>query len=242
MELLHDAFALVGPFTVDAKRPGRTATAGRRSRDRWSGAFVNADFLTLGLDRSCATILRLHADGPSALTRVGANAEPFPPDVVAADRAAADAAGLTAEGERALLGSFPALEQFLWIAMRTPELRQIIMSVMDVPLVWFIANGGKAPDLSINFTGTEGRLDAAPWQLPEDKQPYGLSFVLNMNAAPALKARLAVVAPRPPLVASAGIVGIVVQRPDGRGPVLSIRLIASRRAPEARPPAADGGS
>jgi len=50
-------------------------------------------------------------------------------------------------------------------------------------------------------------------------------YLLRLNGEPALLFQLAVTAPRPPLLVSAGIVGLAAGRPDGRGPVLTLQVV-----------------
>jgi hypothetical protein len=59
---------------------------------------------------------------------------------------------------------------------------------------------------------------------------YAFPFALQLSKKPALVCQLAVVAPAPPLLTSAGIVGLAAQRPDGKGPHLMIQLLAARCA------------
>ena len=64
---------------------------------------------------------------------------------------------------------------------------------------------------------------------------YAFPFVLQLSKKPALVCQLAVVAPAPPLLTSAGIVGLAAQRPDGKGPHLMICLLAAHVGPASEP-------
>ena len=84
-----------------------------------------------------------------------------------------------------------------------------------------------APVLAVStLTSTE----AAEWGAVADGagEVYALPMQLRLNGQPALLFQMAVVTPRPPLLMSAGIIGLVATRPDGKGPVLMLRVVATR--------------
>ncbi|MBL9205154.1 MAG: hypothetical protein JNN01_08725 [Opitutaceae bacterium] len=228
------AMRVLGPFE-QGKAPTREAREGKRVR-----VLTQSEYLGLGLDRSCQVIQRLQAARTQAAKEGGAPAEqqslgfggqPFPPDVVAAAQKRAAIHGLTVDDERALIGALPALLEFFSIVSRTPGLQDILMSVIDVPWWSILKSGGKVPDIGIEFVSAAVRkMEPGPWLLP-DLTPYTLPFVINLNKKPALVCHLAVVAPRAPLVAAAGIVGVAAGRPDGKGPRLMIQVVASQPAP-----------
>ena len=91
------------------------------------------------------------------------------------------------------------------------------------------------PRLNIHYVTPFGVLDSVPWSLSSDVKSYFLPLVFSLNSKPAMACRLAVTSPRPPLLTSAGIVGIAAQRPDGKGPHLMIRLLAGRVGPASEP-------
>lgn len=228
------AMRVLGPFE-QGRAPSREARDGKRVR-----VLTQSEYLGLGLDRSCQVILRLQAarsqatkegGAPAEQQSLGVGSQPFPPDVVAAAQKRAAIHGLTVEDERALTGSLPALLEFFGIVSRTPGLQDILMSVIDVPWWSILKSGGKVPDIGIEFVSAAVRkMEPGPWLLP-DLTPYALPFVINLNKKPALVCHLAVVTPRAPLVAAAGIVGVAAGRPDGKGPRLMIQVVASQPAP-----------
>ena len=109
------------------------------------------------------------------------------------------------------------------------------MSVLEVPWWSILRSGGKAPRIEIDMEATLSsvrQLDAAGWGLGASAKVYAYPFQLDLNGKPALLCQLAVVPPQPPLLVSAGIIGLAAGRPDGKGPVLTLQVIASRVAVE----------
>ncbi len=233
------ALRVLGPFE-DGKPASREAREGKKAR-----VLTQAEYLGLGLDRACQVILKLQAmrtqprpDNPLPAEQqsLGFGNRPFPPEVVAAAQKRAVQFGLTQEDERALVGSLPALLEFFGIVSRTPGLQDILKSVMDLPWWSILKSGGKMPDIGIDFVSASIRpLAPQPWSLTT-LTPYAFPIVITLNKSPALVCHLAVVSPRPPLIAAAGVVGLAAARPDGKGPRIMIQVIAAHPAPEAPVP------
>jgi hypothetical protein len=232
------AIHVIGPFNVV---PGGTKRDIQAPKDIWSRALVNSEFLQLGFAQGTSTFMRLR---DARVARAGttedggewsAQGTPYPEAEIAAARAMAETIGITAEDERAVFAVAPALQGFFGVAARTPGLSGILVTVVDIPMWSIIARGGKMPNISFdNILPITARTDPQRWGLDAGVDAYETAFVFRLNDRPALVLRLAVVNPRPPLVASAGIVGLVAGRPDGKGPRLMIRLLASRLADETR--------
>jgi len=226
------ALQVFGPVAVgpDAtKRAGKDKVAHVSAR-----ATVSGDFLSLGLARSCATWVRLRdarrGAGEPGAGNVGLNGggQPFPADVVATGQALARSIGLTPEDERALFGAVPALLEFVNVAARTPGLSDILVSVVDIPVWSILTRGGRMPGIGFVHLPMTAPLDVAPWGVSGASGAHECGFLMQLNDRPSLVLRLAVLEPRPPFGASAGVLGLAACRPDGRGPRLMIRLIASR--------------
>lgn len=218
---------LVGP--LEEKDAGRkTATTPEVKRRRIT---VGADYLALGLDRVPATTVRVRAakaanpNLPAGNLQIGGRA--FPPEIVGPSRAAADAVGITEADERAMAGSLLALIEFLQITMQTPGLQDVLKSVLDVPWWSIVSSGGKMP--GVYFVGLKSDREVNPrlWNLRRPTKVFAIPYLLKLNNEPALLFQLAVTTPQPPLIVSAGIVGLAAGRPDGKGPVLTLQVMAS---------------
>lgn len=229
------AIRSIGPLTTD-DAGARASTEPKIKRAR---AAVAADYLALGLDRPPAMAERIKKrkeQDPNLPTgNLNIGMKPFPPEVVAASRPALEAVGITEADERAVIGSILALVEFFQVASRTPGIQEVVMSVIDVPWWSIIRSGGKMPGLNLELLSAQPRLDATPWRLPAAADVWAVPVVLHLNGQPALVCQLAVTSPRPPLLPCAGIVGLAARRPDGKGPVLTLQIVAARAA-------ADGGT
>lgn len=221
------AIQSIGPLTgADAGRKASTASTVKRARTR-----VAADFLALGLDRPPAMAERTKKKReedpslPSGGLEIGM--KPFPPDVIERTRVTTEAVGITEADERALIGSILALIEFFQIASKTSGLQEVVMSVIDVPWWSIIRSGGKMPGLNFELVGNQPRIEAKPWALPTPSDIWAVPFVLHLNGKPALVCQLAVTAPRPPLLPCAGIIGLAASRPDGKGPILTLQIVAA---------------
>ena len=222
------AIQSIGPLTeADTGRKASTSPTVKRARAR-----VAADLLAIGLDRPPAMAERTKkkkADDPnlpSGGLEIGS--QPFPPDVIERARITTAAVGITEADERALIGSILALIEFFQIASKTSGLQEVVTSVIDVPWWSIIRSGGKMPGLNLQLLDEMPRIEAKPWALPTSSDVWSVPFVLQLNGKPALRCQLAVTAPRPPLLPCAGIIGLAAGRPDGKGPVLTLQIVAAR--------------
>jgi hypothetical protein len=222
------AIRVLGPFAEGEN-------GGKKAKGLWSGTPVDQAFLALGLDRVCAMSIRLREvkeAGNHAVPegfQLGFSPKPYPAEKTAFSRPVLDRLGVTEEDERAFAGSAPALMSFFQIVMQTQGLEEILKSVLDIPWTSVIANGGVVNPF-FKFLGPFEEISAASWRLPEGAKCYALKFQLLLNNKPSLNCQLAVTAPRPPLLASGGIVGFAAQRPDGKGPVLLMQVVDARCA------------
>jgi hypothetical protein len=197
----------IGPFEVGRQAP---------ETERHARAFVSPEFLGLGLDAACRLSLRMH-EGTEAAPSGGPAAKPPMP--------------LSESDERTLFGTAPALAAFVQGIQATPALSEIFWAITKRPSAWTIVRHGGNLVFSVATTGEGGVVAAAGWPLlglPVYRMPLLLSFYQE----PALRFTLFVTAPRPPLLATAGIVGIIAEPPRAEGKRLEIRLLAGRRAPD----------
>jgi hypothetical protein len=224
------ALRVLGPLT--AADLGKKASTHPDVKRGW--AVVSADYLGLGLDRVPATMLRVRAlreaDPTLPSGRLALGPSPFPPAVVAETRRGADAVGITEADERATAGSFLALGEFFQIAASTPGLADVLKNVIDVPWWSIVRSGGKTPAIAFEMLPGAAKLESREWTsfVAEQSGAYALPLELRLNGKPALRFQMAVVSPRPPLLVSAGIVGLSAARPNGKGPALMLRVIGTR--------------
>ncbi|MFT3829210.1 MAG: hypothetical protein QM691_05820 [Opitutaceae bacterium] len=227
------AIRCLGPYDIDARKPARKA------RDKWSGTMVNDSFLRLGFDDACRMWLRIDALAHEIAARenrplefnLSVNSKPFKADTLARGPKTDPALSPTETEERAFGGTFLALMSFFDIATRTPGLDDVLASVVDVSWLSLLGHLARPPAVNIEWQQPVRTLSPADWALPADTPLYAQPFLLQLNGRPALRCQLAVRSPQLPFLASAGIVGVAAQRPDGTGPRLSIRVIAARCAP-----------
>jgi hypothetical protein len=220
------AIRVLGPFS-------ESLNGSKKAKDRWSGALVNETYLELGLDRACALMMRLEKLARTMEGKmpenfgIGFGTRPFPVEQRDANRAVMDQLGITEEDERALMGSFPAMVSFFHVILQTQGLDEILRSVVDISWVSLIKSGGNlVPNFQYLNPFTE--LPAGEWGLSKQERCYSLKFQLSLNGKPALNCQMAVTSARPPLLTSAGIVGLAAQRPDGKGPLLLMQVIDAR--------------
>ena len=199
---------------------------------------VATGFLSLDLDRAGKVIGRIngrpHA-GPGLQLNFGNN--PFPAEEVNVQRQRAVALKLTSADLRSLCGSLPALLQFLAIVQQTPDLQSILFQVLDKPSIIDVFRSGAQRNIGFNFQNggpSEGQELFWPDAMHEN---FGfLTFNLNVFGKPVLYVVLYVTTPQPPLLASAGIVGLVACSPSKPDKVVLVRVLSATAG--AVPPAA----
>lgn len=225
---------MIGPLEQgDAGKRKATAPAIEQRR-----ILVSADFLGLGLEQRPVIALRRKAvreANPKAKDVDGSirNRQPFSAAEIAATQkqmAEADPGLVLNEAEeRAFIGSTMAMSEFFRTARRTPGLKDVLQSVLEIPW-WSIGTSGEM-NLNLKALPLERELSAASWGLPEGQKVYAFPCRLDINGKPVLIFQLAVTSPQPPLTASAGAVGFAAGAADGTGPVLTFQVVSTRAAP-----------
>ena len=198
----------LGPFAQGA--PVRSAMPEELER-----VLVSPELLRLGLDQTCRIWVRIQANlqqlrsggAPSDLfLPLESSTARFPDEIVEKTRAAAARIGFTADDESAFYGMELALESFVRIVESSPAAETILRGVVEQPSLW-----SRLTHLGVDGNVTTSPrdirpIDPNPWGLPA--AAYRLPFGLSLNGQPALDGTLAVTEPRPPLLASAGILGL----------------------------------
>jgi hypothetical protein len=212
------AVALAGPFT-ERSSP---------SVERDERILANARYLGYGLDAFCRVQLReMRLRQSGVLKGPGVYYSSAPPSPGALENSARVAAllHLTAEEDRITGGSWYPVGSFVDILTSVPQFRFVLLHVVDFPSVWSVVE-----HLGIYSGWTFGgyRADAAGFAatgLPL----YRFSLHMSLNDQPAVDAVAAVVEPRPPLEACAGIVGVCASSPSDPTQRIFIQVVASRR-------------
>jgi len=146
-------------------------------------------------------------------------------------RKLADAVKLTPAEERAFGGSVPALLSFFNIVQQTPGLNAILFDILDLPPMWSLVRHGGVNSVNFRFQPYQvAAADATPWGLPAETPVYHFPMVLELDRHPALNLTLVVTPAHPPLLACAGIVGMLVERPGDQDTCLTLRVLSARRS------------
>jgi hypothetical protein len=138
-------------------------------------------------------------------------------------------AGLSLDDERAIAGSVPAMLEFFEIAARSKGLREILWEIIDKPSLWSIIRhfGRVEAGISFHSKGVH-QVPSEPWGLSESGAVFQIPFTLDLNDEPALDCVMVVTEPRPPLLTSAGILGLSAHEPGAKNRRAVIRLVAAR--------------
>ena len=220
------AFALrmFGPFR-DTDASVRPAESAPEKRARF---LVQEVFLSFGFDRYCELVLRLRAIGQEP--RLGITTGPFPEKDVVWNKHWAEKAGFTPQDEAVSVKQAFALLEFLKIAEHTPGLREIAEVTVEMPSIWSaVRRWNFGCYLNFDFKNV-ARLDGQPYGL-ESANVYTLPFSLTMFGKHFANGSWLATAARPPLLASAGVVGLTVGPPDNKEKYLELHVIAARNAP-----------
>lgn len=192
---------------------------------------VNGGFLALGLERVGPAVRRLAAarkvanEGRELM--LSFDGKPYPAEVVAANREKAEALGLTLEEERALGGSVLALAEFLQAWLTVPALRDAALEVAGVSRFTLATRALRGQKVRLNMAGPYERETASAWGVASLTEVESLGFGVLLGDRELACCRLVVASPRPPLLASAGVLALTITQPDGTGPVLHIQVVGS---------------
>jgi hypothetical protein len=119
---------------------------------------------------------------------------------------------------------------FVQSTAETPGLKEILAETMDKPSIWSVLKNRGRVDLSMNISGNDAVAVADHLPLaPTGMSLYRLSMVLALNKQPALNCSLFVTTPQPPLLTTAGIVGIVATSPT-KAKRVDIRVLSAKPA------------
>ncbi len=224
---------------VDVRTLGPLVVSGRREVDPLdkvteARAVVNREFLALGFDRACRTVVQLKQAREEGRIgkdeRFGFAVEPYEPEEIAIGRDIVERAGLTHEDERAFAATFPALMTYVQLVTQTRGLSGILEAVVEKPSIWSIIRRFGRITWSLRFESAwVETVDPVVLGLPGGTPTHQLPFTLMLNEQPALDCILVVLPPNPPMLTSAGIAGLMARRPGSDERQLVIRVLATRR-------------
>jgi len=196
---------------------------------------VNESMLRLGFTRACIAMMQLHQArkegrlAPDAMFGVGI--KPFSRRELEEGSHLAAATGFVREDERAIAGTVPALMEYFDIAARSPGIRDLIWELVEKPSVWSVVRRMGRVECGVTFLSKGvAAVAASPWGLPATVDVFKIPFTLKLNGETGLHCILVVTQPRPPLLISAGILGLSVQSPNDDANRLLLRVIAARTA------------
>lgn len=218
---------VIGPIDAAAAARGQTTPAKMVKRR----ILVSADFLSLGLDRVPAFMLRLKAlhekDPKFEMGKVQFGDKPYPAEVVEKTNRQPGLQYFPVEDQKAFIGSLIALREFLVTIARTPGLQDVMMSAVDIPW-WSIIRSLGHPSFGLEMLQGVRALKAGTFGLSAADLVYTWPFRLTINGKESLLLQLAVVPPDPPLTVTAGVIGIAAGQPSGKGPELRINVVSTR--------------
>jgi hypothetical protein len=203
----------LGPF-ADAT-PKRKPPKAEDHIERFA---ANKGFLSLGLDRSAAVMMRL-ADMATN------NASAKPGKAKSKD----DLLNLSDEDERTLYGMGPAMGSFFSIVEHTSGLEKILFQLVTLPSMWsMVWHVGVQADLQMPAGPIVAR-NGETWGLHTTNSAYYVPMSLKLNKQPALNVTLVAAPAQPPLLTCAGIVGILCEKPDDKEQYMTLRIISAKR-------------
>ena len=216
----------LGPFAEPATTRKLT-----KAEDKSARFGLNQDFLSLGLDKAASIARRFREDKPADLKGgFSFGPKPFSESEVKAGRKLANAMHVTADEERALAGTAPALMSYFGIVQRTSGLEDILFKILDMPSLWSILRRGGISTFFHMRSEHIALANGSDWGLPPAQPAYHVPMVLELNNQPALNITLVVTAPKPPLLVCGGIVGMLAERPGDKENYLTLRIISACRS------------
>ena len=131
-----------------------------------------------------------------------------------------------------MVGAVPALFAFFDVVIKTPGLKEIFFEMIDkLALGWSVLRHAGKMEPSFGFSSEgSGPTDTSRW---DATFPPGhiLTVPLALNGKPALNLQLVATRPEPPLIASAGLIGLHATNPGSDRRQLIIRVLAAHPGP-----------
>ena len=214
----------VGPFIEAAQKVPRISEERAELK-------LDKGFLGLGLDKAAAAVARLDLNKKRKGSFRSGTVQ-FPEDEIKNSKAFAAEWNLTPAEERSLGGTFPAVLSYFKIVQEVDSLENILAEVIDRPSLLSLAANLGISNIEFNWQGARrSPMQSSAWGMSDDIPIYEIPMILMLNKHPSLNITMIVTAPRPPLLTSAGILGVLGEKPGKSEPYLTIRIINARLAP-----------
>ena len=208
----------LGPYDAsDQKRKSKP-------KDKTARLSLQQGYLALGLDHAAKAAMRLRNSKTKGGLAYGPR--PFGEKALARGRELTNIVHLTLEEERALGGAGPALESYFTIVQQTEGLSDILFKLVDLPSMWSIARN-KGVTVNFQFGNKEIRERKVASGNPA---AYEIPLALELNGQAALHITIVATRPQPPLLACAGIMGLVAARPGAQDTYLTVQLLSAKCA------------
>jgi len=223
----HEFVSTPGPVTLRTLGPFDASPRKRalQRQDKTAQFTLDQGFLALGLDNAAVALMRLRQSGVKG--SFGFSDRPFSESAIAKTLKTTKPVQLTADEERALAGSVPALMSYFNIVQRTEGLSDILFELIDLPSMWSMLQKGGV-NAGFRFVNENlGHGDHGAWNIP--LPVYNLPLVLELNKHRALDITFVATAPRPPLLPCAGVVALLAEKPGQKDTYLTLRLLSARR-------------
>lgn len=188
---------------------------------------LNKGFLALGLHHA-ATAFETFERGPFRGTWY-CSQKPLPEAELVKGRELAARLQLTPETERAMIGAIPAMLSYFEVVRNSPGLSEIFFEVVDLPSAWSLVRNAGIRSVGLRFIKGAGQAEPARWNLPGSVPANHFPMVLDLNDQRALNLRFVVTSPNPPLLACAGVIGMLAEHPTEKDNYLTLRIISARR-------------
>ncbi len=200
---------LLGPFTI----AGSAKPSPVEEKD--AQFYLNEDFLGLGLDRAAALLWRWNQPTNSqALIR--SNTVPVKKP--------------TADEERAVCASIPALFSYVDIVQHTEGLDRLFMKLVEFPSVWsMVKNVGMHVNLFFSDDPSASPANPVDWKVSAASPIYYFPWQMDLNDQPALKITLVVTRPQPPLLICGGVISLLAEKVSDEKTYMTMSIIGAQR-------------
>lgn len=188
---------------------------------------LNKGFLSLGLHHAAAAF-QTFEQGPIRGSWY-CSQKPIAEAELAKGRELAGRLQLTPETERAMIGAIPAMLSYFEVVRNSPGLSEIFFEVVDLPSAWSLVRNAGIRSVGLRFVKGAGQAESAQWNLPASAPANHFPMVLDLNDQRALNLHFVVTRPNPPLLACAGVIGMLAEHPAEKDKYLTLRIVSARR-------------
>jgi hypothetical protein len=210
----------IGPFTEsrsDRKSPVL--------QDKTARFTVDQGFLGIGLDRAAAALQRTVRTGTAG--GFDFSDKPFSTAQTQQSRILAQTVHLTSDEERALSGMIPALTSYFEIVQQTGGLNDAFLKIVNTPSVWsMVWNAGVQTSMVVQ-SDRVAPVEAAIWGLPPHTPVYSFPMLFELNNDSAFNVTFVVTAPRSPLLACGGVIGLLAEKAADKDTYLTLRIVSA---------------